>query len=198
VKSRTRAAPNSRLKLTAARIVAFARHVIVRSKKHQMNQEAQWTVEILVDAPLKRVWEVAEDITLIPQYHPEVDKVDLIAGQAKRSLGTKYQCNILEGRRAGSCVEEVVAYEHERMVATEMVSDTWGIDRMLSDFRVVSTVSRHTETSTILKFQAFYKPVGLKNRLLNALFLRRALRRRSLAVMNGIKRIVEGKASSAR
>jgi len=162
-----------------------------------MNQKAQWTVEIVVDAPLKRVWEVANDITLIPQYHPEVDKVDLIAGQAKRSLGAKYRCNILEGRRAGSCVEEVVAYEPERMVATEMVSDTWGIDRMLSDFRVVSTVSRHTETSTILKFQAFYEPVGLKNRLLNALFLRRALRRRSLAVMNGIKRVVEGKASSA-
>jgi len=162
-----------------------------------MNQKAQWTVEIVVDAPLKRVWEVANDITLIPQYHPEVDKVDLIAGQAKRSVGTKYQCNILEGRRAGSCVEEVVAYEPERMVATEMVSDTWGMDRMLSDFRVVSTVSRHTETSTILKFQAFYEPVGLKNRLLNALFLRRAIRRRSLAVMNGIKRVVEGKASSA-
>ena len=162
-----------------------------------MNQEAQWTVEIVVDAPLNRVWELAEDITLIPQYHPEVDKVDLIAGQAKRSVGVKYQCNILDGRRAGSCVEEVVAYEPERLVATEMVSDTWGIDRMLSDFRVVSTVSRHTETSTILKFQAFYEPVGLKNRLLNALFLRRALRRRSLAVMNGIKRVVEGKASSA-
>ena len=44
-----------------------------------------------MDAPLKMVWEVARDITLIPQYHPEVDKVDLIAGQAKRSLGTKYQ-----------------------------------------------------------------------------------------------------------
>jgi hypothetical protein len=66
---------------------------------------------------------------LIPQYHPEVDKVDLIAGQAKRSLGTKYQCNILEGRRAGSCVEEVVAFEPERIVATRIVSDTWGIDR---------------------------------------------------------------------
>ena len=161
-----------------------------------MNRKAQWTAEIVVDAPLKRVWELANDITLIPQYHPEVDKVDLIAGQAKRSLGVRYQCNILEGRRAGSCVEEVIAYEPERMVATAMVSDTWGIDRMLRDFRVVSTVSRHTETSTILKFQAFYEPVGLKNRLLNALFLRRAFRRRSLAVMNGIKRVVEGKTSS--
>jgi hypothetical protein len=129
-----------------------------------MNQEAQWTIEIVVDAPLKRVWKVAEDITLIPRYHPEVDKVDLIAGQAKRSLGTKYQCNILEGRRAGSCVEEVVACEPERMLATRMVSDTWGIDRMLTDFRVEATVSRRTETSTILKFQAFYEPVGLKSR----------------------------------
>ena len=159
-----------------------------------MNQKAQWTVEIVVDASLKRVWEVAEDIRLIPQYHPEVDKVDLIAGPAKRSLGTRYQCNILEGRRAGSCVEEVVAYEPERMLATRMVSDTWGIDRVLTDFTVVSTVSRRTETSTILKFQGFYEPVGWKYRLLNALFLRRAIRRRSLAVMNGIKRFAEGKA----
>ena len=161
-----------------------------------MNHEAQWTVEIVVDAPLNRVWELAEDITLIPQYHPEVDKVDLFAGQAKRSLGAKYQCNILHGRRAGSCVEEVVAYEPERMLATRMVSDTWGIDRMLTDFTVVSTVSRRTETSTILKFQGFYEPVGWKYRLLNALFLRRALRRRSLAVMNGIKRVVEGPTAS--
>jgi hypothetical protein len=64
---------------------------------------------------------------------------------------------------------------------------------MLTDFRVISTVSRHTETATILVFQGFYEPVGLKYRLLNALFLRRVLRRRSLAVMKGIKCIAEGK-----
>jgi hypothetical protein len=33
-----------------------------------------------------------------------------------------------------------------------------------------------------------------KYRLLNALFLRRAMRRRSLAIMNGIKRVAEGEA----
>jgi hypothetical protein len=33
----------------------------------------------------------------------------------------------------------------------------------------------------------------LKNRVLNALVLRRAFRRRSLAVMNGIKRVAEEK-----
>jgi hypothetical protein len=62
---------------------------------------------------------------------------------------------------------------------------------MPTDFRVEATVSRRTETSTILKFQAFYQPVSLKNRVLNALVLRRAIRRRSLAVMNGIKRLAE-------
>lgn len=162
-----------------------------------MNQK-QWEVEIVVNAPLKSVWELAEDITLIPRYHPEVDKVDLIAGQAKRSVGVKYQCNILHGRRAGSCVEEVIACDPERMLATRMVSDTWGIDGMLANFRVETTVSRRTETSTILRFQAFYDPVGFKNRMLNAIFLRRAIRRRSLAVMNGIKAIMEGKSDASR
>jgi hypothetical protein len=97
-------------------------------------------------------------------------------------------------RKLAGAAVLLIAYEPERMVTTRMVSDTWGIDRMLTDFRVVSTVSHHTENSTILKFQGFYEPVGWKYRLLNALFLRRALRRRSLAVMNGIKRVVEGKA----
>src|SRR5262249_50687895 len=161
-----------------------------------MNEKPQWTVAIVVNAPVKKVWDVAEDVTLIPRYHPEVDKVDLIVGQAKRSLGTRYQCSVLHGRRAGSCVEEVVACEPERMLAIRMVSDTWGIDRMLSGFRVVSTVSPRTETSSILEFQAFYEPVGLKNRLLNALVLRRAIRRRSLAVMNGIKRVAERTAAT--
>jgi hypothetical protein len=97
---------------------------------------------------------------------------------------------------ARSCVEEVVAYDPERMVTTRMVSDTWGIDRMLTDFVLVSTVSRRTDTSTILKFQAFYQPLGLKNRLLNALFLRRALRKRGLAVLEGIKRLAERSTAS--
>ena len=162
-----------------------------------MNQQAQWTAEIPVNAPLKTVWEVVDDVTMIPHYHPEVDTVDVIAGQARRTVGTKYQCNILEGRHGGSCVEEVLAYEPERMVVTGMVSDTWGIDKLLDDFKVKSTISPRTETSTILKFEAFYKPVGLKNRLLNAWFLRRAFRKRSLAVMNGIKRVAEGKVGGA-
>jgi hypothetical protein len=45
-----------------------------------------------------------------------------------------------------------------------------------------------------VKFQGSYEPVGWKYRLLNALFLRRAMRRRSLDIMNGIKRVAEGKA----
>ena len=91
-----------------------------------MNQQSQWTAEIAVNAPLKTVWEVANDVTLIPRYHPQVDTVEVIAGQAKRTVGTRYQCNIHEGGHAGSCVEEVLAYEPESMVVTGMVSDTSG------------------------------------------------------------------------
>ena len=75
---------------------AHARDLL--GKEDPMNQQAQWTAEIAVNAPLKTVWEVANDVTLIPRYHPEVDTVDVIAGQARRTVGTKYQCNILEGR----------------------------------------------------------------------------------------------------
>ena len=42
------------------------------------------------------------------------------------------------------------------MLATGMVSDTWGIDKMLAGFTLETTVSGRHLTSTILKFQAFY------------------------------------------
>jgi hypothetical protein len=57
---------------------------------------AQWTVEIAVDAPLKRVWEVAEDVTLIPNYHPEVDK--LVGGRARVRAGDPHRVAMVTAR----------------------------------------------------------------------------------------------------
>jgi hypothetical protein len=155
-----------------------------------MKGKIQWNLELIINAKSTRVWEIIDDITLIPQYHPEVGKVNLISGQSKRAVGVKYQCHILEGRK-GSCVEEVVEYIPNVKVSTGMAEDTWGMDKMLTDFIVETTISPRNDNMTILKFEAFYNPIGIFYKILNVLILRHMMKRRSLLVMKGIKKLCE-------
>jgi len=155
-----------------------------------MKGEFQSSVSVVIQAPVSKVWEIADDLSLIPKYHPEVGKVDFIDGQSKRALGVKYQCSVLEGRK-GSCVEEVVEYIPQHRLSTAMPQDTWGIHKMLTDFVVDSVVDPIDEHSCTLRFDAYYNPVGFHNKILNILMLRRVFKKRSLSVMQGIKRLAE-------
>ena len=157
-----------------------------------MKGRFQSSVRIQISVSATRLWDLIDDITLIPKYHPEVGKVDLISGQSKRAVGVKYQCSILEGRK-GTCVEEVVEYVPYQKIATAMPQDSWGIDKMLKDFIVESMVQPIADNSCFLQFDAYYNPVGLWNTMLNVFVLRRIFRKRTLSVMEGIKRFAESR-----
>jgi hypothetical protein len=168
----------------------FAAPVILFKGSETMRGKFQSSVRIKIQCSAEGVWEIIDDITLIPEYHPEVDKVDLISGQSKRGVGVKYQCSILEGR-TGTCVEEVVEYVPHEKMSTAMPQDSWGISTMLADFVVDTTVHPIDDDSCFLQFDAYYNPIGLQYKILNALMLRRTFRKKSQSVMEGIKRIAE-------
>jgi uncharacterized protein YndB with AHSA1/START domain len=150
----------------------------------------QWRTWVTVRAPRERVWAIVDDISLIPQYHPEVRKVDLLTGQGTRALGVKYRCTIPEGRR-GSCVEAVVEYVPGERTATAFPEDTWGLSKLFGDFVVETVLLPHGEGVTVLALEAYYEPIGWKTRLLNILLLRRLMARRALRTIEGIKRLAE-------
>lgn len=155
-----------------------------------MKGKFQSTVRIKIEASTAKVWGIVDDISLIPRYHPEVGKVDLISGQSKRALGVKYQCSILEGRK-GTCIEEVIEYVPNKKISTAMPQDSWGLTKVLADFIVDTTVETLDDNSCFLQFDAYYNPIGVWNTILNVLVLRRVFRRRSKSVMEGIKRLAE-------
>jgi uncharacterized protein YndB with AHSA1/START domain len=155
-----------------------------------MSERLQWRTSVRIRAPRERVWAIADDITLIPQYHPEVRKVELLSGQTRRSPGVRYRCIIPEGRK-GSCVEEVVDYVPGERMTTAFPEDTWGISKMLAGFVVQTVLVPHGDHETDLVLEAYYEPVGWKAKLLNAPVLRRLMARRALRTLEGIKRLVE-------
>ncbi|MGO8695802.1 MAG: SRPBCC family protein [Rectinemataceae bacterium] len=155
-----------------------------------MKGKFQWELNLEIKAPTAKVWGIADDLSLIPSYHPEVGRVDFIEGRTQRAVGVKYRCNVLEGRK-GNCTEEVLEYIPGRKISTVMREDSWGMDKIFANFVVDTTVLRKDEDTTILKFEAFYNPIGFANRLLNRIVLRRVTRKRSLSVMEGIKKYAE-------
>jgi hypothetical protein len=151
----------------------------------------QWRTTVKIRASRDRLWAIVDDISLIPQYHPEVRKVELLSGQRTRAIGVKYRCVIPEGRK-GSCVEEVVDYVPGERFATAFPEDTWGISEMFRDFVVETILLPHGDSETDVVLEAYYEPIGWKARLLNALLLRRLMAGRALRTIEGVKRLVEG------
>jgi uncharacterized protein YndB with AHSA1/START domain len=91
-----------------------------------MNAPRHWQTEVRIAASPERVWAIVDDITLIPEYHPDVGRVDLLSDARTRRAGVRYRCTILEGRK-GNCVEEVTEYVAGSRFTTAFPEDTWGL-----------------------------------------------------------------------
>jgi uncharacterized protein YndB with AHSA1/START domain len=161
-----------------------------------MTAPLQWRTEIAVAASPERVWAIADDLTLIPQYHPEVRQVELLSGTAHRAAGVRYRCTIPEGRK-GNCVEEVTEFEPGRRFVTAFPEDSWGLSELLADF-TVETVVEPAPGGTRIRMNAYYRPKSLFMKLLNPLGLRRLMARRARGVLAGVKRLAEAPPQSRR
>jgi uncharacterized membrane protein len=151
----------------------------------------QWKVEIGVDAPLEKVWDAIDDLTLIPKYPPDVRHVEYLSGQTKRAPGVSYKCIVPEGRK-GWCIEQVVEHIPGRKTTVAFPEDSWGLSGMFEEFLAELSVAPEEGDTTLVRLQAYYLPRGWKVGLMNALFIRRMMRKRARLTLEGFRRLVEG------
>ena len=156
-----------------------------------MNIRSQWEVEIHINAPLAKVWDAIEDLSLIPQYHPVVRNVEYMSGQTRRAPGVAYKCIVPEGKQKGWCVERVVEHIPNRRTTVAFSEDSWGMGRMFNDFLAETTVEPRGDDTTLVQLKAQYSPRGVRMRLMHSLFMRRMMRKRARLTLEGLKQIVE-------
>ena len=90
--------------------------------------------EVLINAPLEAVWSFSMDLTKIPEFHPRVVKVDLLSGKTLRESGASYQCHLSGGKHW--CIEKDIEIIPLQKIVTVLPEDTFGISKILSDYRV--------------------------------------------------------------
>lgn len=128
------------------------------------------------------------DLTKIPEFHPRVVKVDLLAGKAFRELGVSYQCHLSGGKH--TCIEKDVEIVPWEKIVTVLPQDTFGISKILSDYRVETTFERLDDFSTKMEIRHYYSTTTVKAKFLN-LIARGKIARETQATLLAIKAAIE-------
>ena len=144
--------------------------------------------EITIEAPLEAVWAFGMNLTKIPEYHPRVFLVDLIDGKKFREAGVSYQCHLSGGKH--TCIEKDIEIVPLEKIVTVLPHDTFGISKVLSDYRVETTFQKLGDSSTKIEISHYYSTPTLKAKLLN-LVAKGKIARETHATLAGIKAAIE-------
>ena len=148
--------------------------------------------EVIINAPLEAVWSFSMDLTKIPEFHPRVVKVDLLSGKTLREPGASYQCHLSGGKH--TCIEKDIEIIPLQKIVTILPEDTFGISKILSDYRVETTFQRMSDQATKVEISHYYSTTTLKAKFLN-LIAKGKIARDTQATLNAAKARIE--ASSA-
>ena len=153
-----------------------------------MRPKFQSRQEVIINAPVEKVWEFNMDLSKIAEYHPRVNKVDLLSGKQFREAGVSYQCHLKDGKN--TCVEKDIEIVPLQKLVTVFPEDTMGLSKLLPDYVVESTLSRIGDSVTKVEMTHYYSSSTLKVWLLNFI-IRRKIARETQDTLNAMKKAIE-------
>ena len=143
---------------------------------------------VIINAPLEKVWEYNQDLSKIADYHPRVDKVDLISGRQFREVGVAYQCHLNDGKN--TCIEKDIEIIPMAKIVTVFSSDTMGLTKLLPDYVVESILQKDDDKTTKVEISHFYSSSKLKIWLLNFI-IKPKIDRETTDTLNAMKNKIE-------
>jgi len=143
---------------------------------------------VTINAPLEKVWEFGQDLSRIAEYHPRVNKVDLISGKQFREAGAAYQCHLSDGKN--TCIEKDIEIIPMEKIVTVFLSDTMGLTKLLPDYVVETALKKIDDQTTQIDIAHFYSSSKLKVWLLN-FFIKRKVAKETQDTLNAVKKAIE-------
>jgi hypothetical protein len=156
-----------------------------------MKPKFQSKQEILINAPLEKVWEYNQDLSKISEYHPRVTKVDLISGKQFREMGVSYQCHLSDGKN--TCVEKDIEIIPMEKLVTELPEDTMGLTKLLPDYIVETNFVKINDCVTKVEMLHYYSSSKIIVRLLNFLVIRKKMAKQTQDMLDAMKKWIESK-----
>ena len=153
-----------------------------------MRPKFQSKQEVIINAPLETVWSFNQDLSKIAEYHPRVNKVDLISNKQFREAGVSYKCHLKDGKN--TCIEKDIEIVPMQKIVTVFPQDTMGLTKLLPDYIVESNLTKIGEKSSKIEIAHFYSSSKLKVWLLNFI-IKRKIGKETQDMLNAMKQYIE-------
>ncbi len=157
-----------------------------------MTSKLQGQDEIIVEAPVERLWPLIADSTLLPDWGPPVKKV-VIIGQSDQpeSLGSRRRIEAELNGKKGYFVERRTQHIQGRKIAYLIEEESFGLFRVMTEPGFSLEIVSVGPSKTRVVFSFLHNPKGLLGHILNMLVILRQQRRNRLAALASLKQYAE-------
>ncbi len=141
--------------------------------------------EVVVQAPVERVWEAIQDPNVHTLWHPFATRV-----VGEHALGATRACSVLVGGRAGTTQERCSTYEEGRTIMWTVEQDSSGFSRMVSQWSTGFSLSPRGPGATQVTANSRFQPKKFFVRLMMPV-IRRRFHQTQPAILDGLRQHVE-------
>ncbi len=122
--------------------------------------------EILIQAPLEKIWEVLATPDLLDKYDPTVKKSLLISDE-KTSIGAKRRVDMLDGKNWFE--EKITQYQPNEALTYELTACSFPVDKLKHSYSF-QKLGEKTKVSQVMEYTVKF---GLLGKLLDVLMIRK-------------------------
>jgi hypothetical protein len=155
-----------------------------------MRPKFQSKQSIVINASNQFVWEYNQDLKKIAEYHPTVNRVELISDKQYREAGVSYECHLKDGKN--TCIEKDIEIIPMKKIVTVLPQDTMGLTKLLPDYIVETELIPIGESATKIEISHFYSVSSPLVFLLN-IFIKLKITRQTNEMLASMKKIIESK-----
>ena len=139
--------------------------------------------EIVINAPVKKMWAVLANLENVAKYNPVVSHARYIS-QNKEGVGAAREC---EFKPKGSAKERVFEWEPERVLAIELYEHNWPVKTMRWWTRL-KPEGNNTRVTQVMEYEMKF---GILGNLMNALMMKRKLNQGVTEIFENLKKFAE-------
>jgi uncharacterized protein YndB with AHSA1/START domain len=143
------------------------------------------TDQVVVQAPVDRVWGAIQDPAEHVEWHPFATRIE-----GTHALGSTRKCSVLVGEKPGTTQERCSTYDEARTIMWTVEQDSSGFSRMVSDWRTGFSLEPQGSATTRVTAQSLFTPKRLPARLMMPV-IRRKFHKTQRAILDRLKQHTE-------
>lgn len=143
--------------------------------------------EIVIHAPISKVWSVITDISLLPNINPGV----ISATGTMNKVGETRTCEMDNRGRKGTMTERLIEFVPEQKTVWTIEEDSMGMKKMLSGTRFCFYLEKQSNNQTKLVNESYYSPIGFMPKVMNVLMMKSMMGKIQSKILNNIKKYSE-------